>query len=55
MMDAIRFIMNNFQAIVNGIVGVLLALIALFMLFPGNEPENTLQKIVDFIKRFSLK
>lgn len=31
------------------------SLIAFFLLVPGEEPEKTLQKILDFLKKFSLK
>ena len=34
---------------------ILLALIAFFMIIPGDQPEKTLQKIVDLIKKLSLK
>lgn len=31
------------------------AVIAVAQLIPGDEPENTLQKIVDFLAKFSRK
>lgn len=31
------------------------AIIAIAQLIPGDEPENTLQKIVDFLAKFSRK
>ena len=31
------------------------AVIAIAQLIPGDEPENTLQKIVDFLAKFSKK
>ena len=31
------------------------AVIAIAQLIPGDEPENTLQKIVDFLAKFSRK
>jgi len=37
------------------VVAVLSALIALFMLIPGDQPEKALQGIVDFLKKFSFK
>lgn len=36
-------------------VGVLTALIALFMIIPGEEPEATLQAVVNFLTKFSRK
>ena len=31
------------------------AVIAISQLIPGDEPENTLQKVVDFLAKFSRK
>lgn len=37
------------------VVGVLMALIGLFALIPGEQPEKALQSVVDFISMFSRK
>ena len=37
------------------ITALLGAVIAIAQLIPGDEPENTLQKVVDFISKFSRK
>jgi hypothetical protein len=37
------------------ITALLGAIIAIAQLIPGDEPENTLQKVVDFIAKFSRK
>ena len=37
------------------ITALLGAIIAVAQLIPGDEPENSLQKVVDFISRFSRK
>jgi hypothetical protein len=37
------------------LVALLSAVIAVASLIPGDEPENTLQKIVDFLSKFSRK
>ena len=37
------------------LVALLSAVIAIASLIPGDEPENTLQKIVDFLSKFSRK
>ena len=37
------------------ITALLGAVIAVAQLVPGDEPENTLQKIVDFLAKFSRK
>ena len=40
---------------VGALVALLSAVIAIASLIPGDEPENSLQKVVDFISRFSRK
>lgn len=35
--------------------GLLLALIALFMLIPGEQPEKFLQGVADFVEKYSKK
>lgn len=52
-MTILAFIMANWMAVLAAINGVLVALIAVFVLIPGPEPERTLQKIVDFIAKIS--
>ena len=37
------------------ITALLGAVIAIAQLIPGDEPENTLQKVVDFLAKFSRK
>lgn len=40
---------------ISAVVAVLAALIALFALIPGEQPEKALQKVVDFLAKFSVK
>lgn len=40
---------------VGAVVALLSAVIAIASLIPGDEPEATLQKVVDFLARFSRK
>lgn len=51
----INFIVSNGPAILNAIVGLVSAVIAVCMIIPGPEPEATLQKVVDFLTKFSKK
>jgi hypothetical protein len=37
------------------IVLILSGVMGVFMLVPGEQPEKTLQKILDFLKKFSKK
>lgn len=54
-MDIITNILNNWQAYLGVITAVLAAAIAVATVIPGDEPERTLQKIVDFISNLSRK
>ena len=54
-MEIITNIAANWQAYLGVITAVLAAAIAVATVIPGDEPERTLQKIVDFISRFSRK
>jgi type VI protein secretion system component VasF len=52
----ISFITNqDWIAWLGAITALLGAVIAIAQLIPGDEPENTLQKIVDFLAKFSRK
>ena len=48
-------IANNWQSYLGVITAVLTAAIAVATVIPGDEPEKTLQKIVDFISQISRK
>ena len=54
-MPAVQFIVSHGLEIVMAVHGILVALVALFMLIPGEQPEKALQSVVDFIERFSKK
>lgn len=45
----------NGPQFISAVNAVLFALIALCLLIPGSEPEATLQKVVDFLAKFSVK
>ena len=40
---------------VGALVALLSAVIAIASLIPGDEPESTLRKVVDFLSKFSRK
>lgn len=54
-MDLIVSLLSKLPLIISALVAVVTALIALFMLIPGEQPEKFLQSIVDFIGKFSKK
>lgn len=41
--------------LVSAVVAVLTALVALFLMIPGEQPEKFLQGAVDFLSKFSKK
>ena len=53
-MDILQ-IMAKAQDILGQMVVIITALIAIFMVIPGDQPEKALQKVLDFIKKFSKK
>lgn len=54
-MEYLRWFLDNYAGLITALNGALLAIIAFFMLIPGNQPEAFLQKVVDFISKFSKK
>lgn len=46
---------QDWLAWLGAVTALLGAIIAIAQLIPGDEPENTLQKIVDFLAKFSRK
>jgi len=54
-MDLITHVLTNWQQYLGVVTAVLAAAIAVATVIPGDEPENTLQKIVDFIAQISRK
>jgi hypothetical protein len=54
-MEIITHIASNWQSYLGVVTAVLGAAIAVATLIPGDEPERTLQKIVDFISQISRK
>jgi hypothetical protein len=54
-MSFFNWIVENWSVVLNAIVGLLSAVIAICLLIPGDVPEKQLQAIVDFLKKFSKK
>lgn len=51
----IRFITEHYGDILAAADALLLGLIAVFLLIPGEQPEKTFRAIADFIEKFSRK
>lgn len=49
------YLILNGPALIAAANAVLLALIALFLLIPGEQPEKALRIIADFLAKFSKK
>lgn len=54
-MDQILILLGKAPEMIGYVVSALGALIALFLLIPGPQPEKFLQSCVDFLSRFSKK
>jgi hypothetical protein len=50
-----NFIATNYQAIISALIGILSSIVAIALMIPGDQPEKTLQSIVDFLAKFSKK
>ena len=55
MNETLSYVISHGTQILGAVTAVMTAAIAVATLFPGDEPEATLQKIVDFISKISRK
>lgn len=53
--SAFNWIAAHYAEICAAVVSVLSGLIAIFAMIPGEQPEKSLQAVVDFIAKFSRK
>lgn len=54
-MKILQMIIEYGPAFISALLAVLTALIGLFMLIPGEQPEKALKSIVDVVAKFSRK
>lgn len=54
-MELVKTIITHGPEIISALVGLLSALIAVACLIPGDEPEKTLSKVLEVIKKLSAK
>lgn len=54
-MEQILVLIGKLPEYLGLVSAVLVALIALFMVIPGDQPEKALQSVLDIIKKFSKK
>jgi hypothetical protein len=53
--DIVTAVLANWEMVLIALIGLISALIGLFLAIPGAEPEASLQKAVDFLAKFSKK
>ena len=51
----LQWLLVNYQAVITALVAVISALIALFILIPGEQPEKFLQSCIEFLGKWSRK
>lgn len=54
-LEIVKFMVEHWSEIVSYIVAGFTALIGLFMLIPGDQPEKFMKSVVDFLSKFSKK
>lgn len=54
-MQVVQFLLAHWQEILLGVSGVISGVIAIALIVPGPEPEASLQKVLDFLSKFSRK
>lgn len=54
-MEVLNWIVQNYQAVVTALMGILMGVIGIALLIPGDQPEKALQAVVDFLTKFSKK
>lgn len=50
-----QWILANYQLVIAAVNAVIVALIALFLIIPGPQPEAFLKSVADFLAKFSKK
>lgn len=51
----VKWLLENGPMFITAVIAVLTALIALFLMVPGEQPEKALQGAIDFLSKFSKK
>ncbi len=54
-MDTVVEILNQAPMVLAAVVAILTALVSLFLLIPGEQPEKFLKGAADFLAKFSRK
>lgn len=51
----VTWLFGNLGIILDSLIAVGVALVALFMVIPGDQPEKAIQGALDWLKKFSKK
>lgn len=54
-MDTVAEILKQAPMVLTAVVAILTALVSLFLLIPGEQPEKFLKSAADFLAKFSRK
>lgn len=54
-MEIVQWLAAHWAEVLVALIALLHAVIGVALIIPGPEPENTLQKVVDFLTKFSKK
>lgn len=54
-MEILKVLVANWDVLLAGVIGTLSGVIAIALVIPGDQPEKSLQKAVDFLSKFSKK
>lgn len=55
MSGLIAFLAANWLQLLAALHALLLALVAFFLLIPGDQPEKAIKGVADFLEKFSVK
>jgi hypothetical protein len=54
-MEVVKFVIENHAIILEAVMGLLLGVIGISLLIPGDQPEKALQGVVEVLKKISKK
>lgn len=54
-MNAAKWVIENHQVVIEGVMGILAGATLIAMLIPGDQPEKAFKSIGDFLSKFSRK
>ena len=54
-MEVVNYLMLNGPAILSAVLGLLSAIVVIALMIPGEQPEKSLKRIIEFLEKFSKK